>query len=396
MNCPSCGSRIDSPGRFCAECGAPLEPGPPPLESTAASPSERDWEKTPPPPPPQEREHASKVTNWNPSARRPAGPSPAAGGFGGLIALAGAALAIASAWMPWWMAQSNPLDVAAWGQPVDVADGLANGRYLLAAAAVAALSGLLLVIRLGRNRAMLTILALLALAGAAGIGMVEFFAYRKLQDLPGTGLASGWGLYAGIAGAAVAALGAVVALFSRPRRAGATVGSRTLLGLTAVAAAGMLMAAATLVWPQLSGAEVPAVAAASASPAAPSTPLPSTTAQASPAPASAAPTGQASSSVAPSQAPESTFLTAGYPSPEQAISQFVSDQGYTYAGPCGAAIASSDYCSQFIGSSLPGRVYAIGGMSSEADVWLLLRQSGSQWFVVEAASASNGSPPPWH
>ena len=43
-----------------------------------------------------------------------------------------------------------------------------------------------------------------------------------------------------------------------------------------------------------------------------------------------------------------------------------------------------------------GRVYAIGAPGSEPEVWVLMRQVGTEWYMVDVASAAAGSPAPWN
>jgi hypothetical protein len=89
-------------------------------------------------------------------------------------------------------------------------------------------------------------------------------------------------------------------------------------------------------------------------------------------------------------------MTSGYSTPELAINQFVDDNGYTYGGDCASATVAADFCSSFVSNVSNGRVYAVGAPASEAEVWVLMRQVGAQWYVADVASAAASSPAPWN
>jgi hypothetical protein len=56
----------------------------------------------------------------------------------------------------------------------------------------------------------------------------------------------------------------------------------------------------------------------------------------------------------------------------------------------------SDYCSSFVSNVSNGRVYGVGAPASEPIGWVLMRQVGTDWYMVDTASAAAGSPAPWH
>jgi len=100
--------------------------------------------------------------------------------------------------------------------------GLANGDYLVAAAVVAAVCGLVLVLGLARNPGLKPLLGLGALVGGIGVCAVETAAYMKMNDYVtlGSGLdvgtvAIGMGIYVGAAAGVVAALGGLMTLLSK-------------------------------------------------------------------------------------------------------------------------------------------------------------------------------------
>lgn len=318
--------------------------------------------------------------------------------MGGLLALLGGAIAVGSVWLPWFMLASEPFNPDYWGQPIDMTDAgeLANGNYLIVAGAVAAACGLLLVLRLGRSSLRL-LLALGAIGGAVAVGAIEFRAYQKLSDAVnawGGAPAIGWGMYVGAAGAAIAALGGVLALLSQPGRAGATASPKMLLRLVGLAAIAALVGGVILGWPQISKQLGIAQASPSAGSAATPTASPEISEEPSGEP-SESPTEEPTEELTAEPSPTASFWTDGHPTPEEALEQFVTDQGYIYGGPCDTAPLAVDYCSAFISTVTEGRIYALGGPASEAEVWVLVRQIDGSWYVVDLASAADGSPAPW-
>src|ERR1035437_10230892 len=114
-------------------------------------------------------------------------PASASNPLAGLLALIGGAVAIGSAWLPWYMASSDPMQTAAWGRPIDLTKelaSLANGYYLIGAGALAAVCGLLLIIGAGRSPGARMLLGLGALAGAVG-GGAYFLAQNNKSSGPG-------------------------------------------------------------------------------------------------------------------------------------------------------------------------------------------------------------------
>jgi hypothetical protein len=270
--------------------------------------------------------------------------------------------------------------------------GLANGYYLVAAGALAAVCGLLMVLGMATSPGARQLLAIGAIAGGLGACAVEVAAYMKVNDSlnlanssgfgSALGVAMGWGIYVGIAGGAVAALGGLMGLGAGPRFAGAGSGSQLnmLIGLIAIAA---IAVGAVIAWPQIqkqingsnaSGATPPIVFV-----------TPSDGGR-----ATAAPTKKAT----PAPTAATSFMTRGYSTPEQAMNQWVTDQGYTYGGDCASA-SDTDYCSSMVKKLDNATVYAVGGLNSEAEVWVLLEFAGGKWYVSDVASTTDGSPP-WH
>jgi len=136
-----------------------------------------------------------------------------------LLAAAGGAVAIGSAWLPWAVTSSgDPLI-----KPIEVTStsDLANGYYLIAAGAVAAACGLLLLLGLARTAGARTLLSLGAIAGGAAVLAVEFIAMDDVNKVVtqgqafGYGVSIGMGLYLGAAGGVAAAVGGVLGLTSK-------------------------------------------------------------------------------------------------------------------------------------------------------------------------------------
>ena len=136
-------------------------------------------------------------------------------------------MAIGSAWLPWFMSSSDPTQTVAWGKAIDWTDssfGLANGYFLIAAGAVAAVCGLLLLLGMARSPGARMVLGIGAIAGAIGVGVVDFSAYSKVNDTlnaysaygASSGFTFGFGLFVGAGGAVVAALGGLLSMSSRP------------------------------------------------------------------------------------------------------------------------------------------------------------------------------------
>jgi hypothetical protein len=135
-----------------------------------------------------------------------------------LLALAGGAVAIGSAWLPWATSGSGDSYLKPIEMTKDMGD-LANGYYLIAAGAVAAACGLLLLLGLVKTPGARMLLSLGAIAGGAVVLAVEYVAYGHVNDeitLYGASMVSiGYGLYIGAAGGAVAAVGGVLGLVSK-------------------------------------------------------------------------------------------------------------------------------------------------------------------------------------
>lgn len=446
MICPNCGSHIENQGKFCAVCGVQLPTAAPP--SPAFPPAAADippaaptiplapaappaWAQTPPPPPPATPAAPPAWTQTPPPAVAPVGapwgqtppppgayyaappaayyaapPAAAAGGsafrVGGLLALVGGIVAVASAWLPWFALGNDPMNTSWWGKPIDLTSGstdLANGNYLIAAGAVAAICGLLLVLGIAKTPGLRLVLAVGAIAGAVGIGAVELAAYNKVNE--GLSLsdsyAIGWGLYVGAGGAVLAGLGGLAALISKPGTAGSSASSQAIIPVLGVVLVVALAGGLIYGWPQISKQfggtkSSPSVLFASPTPTAEVTVAPTETPTETP---TEAPTETPTEAPTAAPTPAQSFLTSGYSTPELAINQFVDDQGYTYGGDCSSAAASADYCSSFVSDVSNGHVYSIGAPGSEAEVWALMRQVDGQWYMADVASASAGSPAPW-
>ncbi len=141
------------------------------------------------------------------------------GQIAALLALAGGAVAIVSAWLPWLTGMGSDM------KPIDITDTstLACGYYVLIGGAVAAACGLLLLMRFGRGTSMPMLFALGAIVGGALVIAAEYVAYGKVNDtinamggLAGeAGIAMGYGLYVGIGGGIAGAVGGLLALVNR-------------------------------------------------------------------------------------------------------------------------------------------------------------------------------------
>jgi hypothetical protein len=184
--------------------------------------------------------------------------------------------------------------------------------------------------------------------------------------------------------------------------AGGSRGGRLLLILAGLVVVAVVAGGVVAGWPQISK-QLGLAAASPSAPAATASPSPSE----SPGPLeSPGPTPIASTTIEPTASPTAaetespspvpSALTSGYATPELAIEQFVSDQGYAYGGDCASASSGADYCSSLASTLTDGRVYGLGGLASEVEVWVLLRQIDGQWYVVGTAPAGGGSPAPWH
>jgi hypothetical protein len=139
--------------------------------------------------------------------------------IGALLALGGGGVALVSAWLPWLSGGGVH------GNAIDFNDAsiMECGYYLLLGGAIAAVCGLLLLLRVGKGSAPSSLLALGAMVGGILVVAVEVLAYGKVNDLinaygtylPGYGVSIGYGLYVGLVAGIVAALGGVVALLNR-------------------------------------------------------------------------------------------------------------------------------------------------------------------------------------
>lgn len=308
--------------------------------------------------------------------------------MGALLALIGGAVAIGSAWLPWLVVG----DMSKAGIDATTSDlGLANGNYLIAAGAVTAACGLLMVLGLARSPGMKQLLVLGAIAGAIGVCVVEAAAYMKMNEYV-TNIGSfanvsiGFGIYVGAAGGVIAGLGGLLALTAKPGAAGAPVASNTLLPIVAVIAV-VAIVGGVVAWPQISkqingGKSSPTIGLVTPRPTAAPTAVPT-----------GKPTKTPSAKPSTAPTPAGSFYTSGYSTPELAINQFVSDQGYSYGGDCSTASSGSDYCSSHVSDGSSGSVYAIGGLGSEAEVWALMRHIGGKWYVADVAKAT--ASPPW-
>jgi hypothetical protein len=139
--------------------------------------------------------------------------------IGGVLALAGGAVAIVSAWLPWMTgsgASANAMDATNMAI-------LECGYYLLIGGGIAAACGLLLLLRIGNAPSLPMLLGLGAIAGSALVIAVEVLAFGKLNDAVtaanaygyGASVSLGFGLWVGIGAGVVAALGGVMSLGRR-------------------------------------------------------------------------------------------------------------------------------------------------------------------------------------
>jgi hypothetical protein len=139
--------------------------------------------------------------------------------IGGVLALAGGAVAIVSAWLPWMTGAGASMNA------MDATDMtiLECGYYLLIGGGIAAACGLLLLLRVGNVPSLPLLLGLGAIAGGALVIAVEALSYGKLNDAVtaanaygyGTSISLGFGLWVGIGAGVVAALGGVMSLSRR-------------------------------------------------------------------------------------------------------------------------------------------------------------------------------------
>jgi hypothetical protein len=140
--------------------------------------------------------------------------------IGGLLALAGGAAAIGSAWLP-WLVNGNDIvikpvdDLPALSDLTKDPTSLANGDYLLAAGIIAAVVGLVLLLKLAPRLSPL--LAILVIAAGALVIGVEISTYNNVSELIKSDptYSIGNGLYVGIGGGVVAVLGGLAALLHK-------------------------------------------------------------------------------------------------------------------------------------------------------------------------------------
>jgi hypothetical protein len=136
-----------------------------------------------------------------------------------LLAAAGGAVAIGSAWLPWAVTPSGdslvkPIDITSTSDP-------ANAYYLIAAGAVAAVCGLIVLIGMAKTASTRMLLSLGAIAGGAAVLVVEFNAMNDINTQITAGKALGFAvstgiaLYVGVAGGVAAAVGGVLGLTSK-------------------------------------------------------------------------------------------------------------------------------------------------------------------------------------
>jgi hypothetical protein len=449
MICPSCGTTVVYEGSFCAKCGARLPqaapPPPPPVPSdlTAAPPPPPPaWAQTPPPPPPPAATIPTPPPAPAPAWAQTPPPPPPPAAFGvaqpgwaqtpppppprpaqpgayygapagvagvpaasagsglvlpGLLAFAGGVVAVATAWLPWLTGRGSLSDSSLWLKPIDVTSGeggLANGYYLIAAGALAAACGLILLLRLAP--ALSKGLGLGALAGGAGVMVVETAAYLKMNDVVtatrplsdlgiDAGVAVGWGIYVGIAAAAFAVVGGLMALLARPApvaspaRPSPVLPALVAMVIVALAAGGVYAASQkpSGAGPNglPSGGPTFALGLPTVSPTGPDlTPAPT-----------------------PAATPVSA-LTDGYSSPDFAIEQYVTDQSssFIYGGDCTSPTEGANFCSIVVDKLNGGNVYAVGPIASEPQALLLLRAVDGRWYVIADASPAEPYPSAWN
>jgi hypothetical protein len=145
--------------------------------------------------------------------------APAATGAGmlaPLLALAGGAVAVGSAWLPWAVTKSGDSLIKPIEQTGDTSD-LANGYYLVAAGAVAAVCGLILLLGLVKTASSRSLMSIGAIAGGAVVLAVELVAYNHVNDLTTRyAIASiGYGLYVGVGAGVAAAVGGLLGFASK-------------------------------------------------------------------------------------------------------------------------------------------------------------------------------------
>ncbi len=132
----------------------------------------------------------------------------------GSLALAGGILAIATGWLPWETLGPlalNPMDSDVTSRSSD----LANGYYLVGAAALAAICGLILFLANPRTSTFGVLLGIGAILGGALVLAVEAKAYSNMSPDVSAGASLGYGLYLGIAGGALAIVGGLLAVRKR-------------------------------------------------------------------------------------------------------------------------------------------------------------------------------------
>jgi hypothetical protein len=281
------------------------------------------------------------------------------------------------------------MQAADWARPIDItqaAYGLANGYYLILAAALAAVCGLLLVAGVARSSGARTLLGLGAIAGAVGVGVVEFSAYGKVSDIlklygSDSGVAYGFGLFVGAGAAVVAGLGGVLALTSKPAPAGskAAGGQGPAKVLAAVLVAAIALGGGAYLLSQNSKTTGPGV---SGSPGASG--------------ATEQPTGSLANSPTATPGSSPSFLTSGYSTREDAIQDYVEQHSVTYAGDC-ASPTDGDYCSTLSGAVSDSQVvYTVGPVGSDAVAWLLLQQTDDAlWYVADQVPFTDSTTSPW-
>jgi len=141
------------------------------------------------------------------------------GQMAALLALAGGAVAVVSAWLPWITGLGADM------KPIDVTDTstLACGYYLIIGGGIAAACGLLLLMRFGRGTGLPMLFGLGAVIGGGLVIAAEYVAYGKVNDTINAmsgygveaGIAVGYGLYVGIGAGIAGALGGLLGLVNR-------------------------------------------------------------------------------------------------------------------------------------------------------------------------------------